>query len=224
LWREAIPFIRGVIDESFDATAMPDVTWTESDSRASVLLELAASIGCETFLRPDGWVVIRRLAGIYSRPVWTPSDNLLVEADAEADIEEVVNSVAVQSEHPSGATAFGSFTDVDSPTGTAAMGTVTDVVRSAIPTSKAQCELMARTIVTRRSGARVLVDYQAVMHPGVEAGDVHGIRTTAVGQRRRHQVVVDSVSVPDLFGVDMEASGRVARLGDDAAVPLGVSA
>ncbi|CAN7197004.1 hypothetical protein [Knoellia sp. LjRoot47] len=214
LWREAIPFIRGFIDESYDGSAMPGVTWMESDSRAAVIMELATSIGCETFLRPDGWVVLRRIGGIYSRPVWSPSDDLLIEADAEADIEEVVNSVAVQAEHPSGARHTGSYTDAFSDTGTSAIGTVTRVVRTAVPTSKSQCDLMARAIVTRTSGARVSVDYEAKMHPGVEAGDVHGIRTTTQGRRRRYSVVIDDVDVPDLFGVSMRASGRVAKLGD----------
>lgn len=220
LWREAIPFLRGFVNESFDVTAMPDVTWTESDSRAAQIIELGNSIGCESFLRPDGFVVLRRMASIYSRPVWTPSDDLIVEADAEADIEEVVNSVAVQSEHPSGATAVGSYTDTESDTGTAALGTITDVVRSAIPTSKAQCDVMARTIVLRASGARILVDYESVLHPGVEVGDVHGIRTTTRGQRRRYSMVLDSVSVPDIFGASMEGAGRVAKLGDDVAVEV----
>lgn len=223
LWREAIPFVRGFDDQSMDATAMPDITWTESDQRATELLELAAAIGCETFLRPDGVVVLRRLAGIYSRPVWTPGDDLVVEADAEADIEEVSNSVAVQAEHPSGTGHYGSFTDTDSATGTAAIGTVTEVVRSSVPTSNAQCALMAQTLVKRKSGARVVVDYSSAMHPGVEAGDVHGIRTTMQGQRRRYSVVVDSVDVPDIFGAEMRVSGRVARLGDDVATPLEVS-
>lgn len=182
------------------ATPAPPSSW-----------RLATSIGCETFLRPDGWVVLRRIGGIYSRPVWSPSDDLLIEADAEADIEEVVNSVAVQAEHPSGARHTGSYTDAFSDTGTSAIGTVTRVVRTAVPTSKSQCDLMARAIVTRTSGARVSVDYEAKMHPGVEAGDVHGIRTTTQGRRRRYSVVIDDVDVPDLFGVSMRASGRVAK-------------
>lgn len=204
LWAETLPFVKWV-DETQDGTAVPDVTWEES--RTDAIQDLALSIGAETFLRPDFTVVLRPVASIRTRSVWTARGSTNLSSLDVASGVDILNDVAVIGEHPSGARYFGRFTDDTSPTGVPAIGRHGRKVRTASVTSNAQAVVMAQALVWESQGTRADVDYVAICHPGVEAGDVH----TAWDGWSRHVIVVDDMSA-GFTDPGMSVKGRTASL------------
>lgn len=214
LVRETLPRVR-VIDESGSSVAVPNVVW-ERDRNVAVT-ELAASIGCETYFRPDGTWVIRRiptLVGVAALRIREGAD--LTEAGVETDWSGVRNHLVVSSERSDGAALRGESADLDPNSPTYVAGPLrrrTGFYSSSLFTTSAQCTQAALALRARMQGAQVSVDYTATVHPGVEAGDRHDVSVDG----STHRIVLDAFSF-DVFGGTMTGSGRSAR-----ALPEGVS-
>lgn len=206
LWRESVPWCSWV-DLSGDRTAVPRVTWEENRSEA--INSLAESIGCETWIRPTGEVVLRpvrsAISGVDFRA--RARHNLSEHTDTW-DWDSVYNHVVVRSDNAENPVS-GEYADWNSPTGIVACGRNTLIVSLETVTTSAQCAVAAQAYVLRSQGQRISGDFTAAIHPGVEVGDIHHVVTTE-GQRR---YVVDTVSW-DLHGAGMTVSGRIPSIAD----------
>lgn len=207
LVRETLPRTV-VLDESGSSVAVPNVVW-ERDRNATIT-ELAASIGCETFLRPDGvWVIrpVSSLVGVAAHRVRHGAN--LVSAGVETDWSGVRNHIVVESERSDGAALWGESADLDPNSPTYVFGPLgrrTGFYSSSLFTTSAQCRRTAESFRYRMQGAQVSVDYTGLVHPGVEAGDRHDVLLEGA----THRLIVDSFSY-DIFGGTMTGSGRSAR-------------
>ncbi|AKU15741.1 hypothetical protein [Luteipulveratus mongoliensis] len=198
LWRDSIPWC-GWDDQSADATPMHSITWDED--RAQGIADLAGSIGCETWLRPDGVVVLQQIPSIRTAPYWHVQQGArLSKAQYETDRSKSYNHIVVTNE---AGTARGEYADYDSPSGIDRCGRVLGKITTDAVATNAQCVTAAHAAVLRSQGERVSVSYEMTRHPGVEASDVHQIGTSEDNRR----VVIDSVNF-DLFGAGMQATGR----------------
>ena len=207
LVRETLgPSVR-FVDESGDNTAVTNVVWDRD--RNDAITKLAASIGCETFWRPDGAWVLRRISGVVGLPALRVRSGVnLADATRETDWSSVRNHWVAISDRADGTALFGESFDDDpaSPTYVEGpFGRRTAFYSSSLFTTNAQCVSTARAFRYRAQGARVSADYTTKVHPGVEAGDRHNL--TIDGQTYR--LVLDSFSF-DLFSASMSARGRSA--------------
>ena len=207
LVRESIPWLLGFDDQSSDFTAVNDVTW-DRDRNAAVD-DLATAIGCEVFLRPDGFVVLRRLPTFLGIPTWrvSPGRNL-VQADVETDWSGVRNHVVAYSDRADGTALWGESLDTDptSPTYVyGALGRITGFYASSLFTTSAQCVTAAAAIRSRTQGAQVTVSYEMQAHPGVEARDRHDVTVNGT----IHRIVLDSFRL-QLTSATLTGSGRSA--------------
>lgn len=206
LWRESVPWC-GWDDDTMDATAVPAITW-DSD-RAQAITDLSASIGCESWMRPDGTVMLRRLTSLLTRTVHTVQQRVNLSSQALShDWDATFNHVVVRSDSTD-SRVTGQWADFDSPTGITQCGRNLLAVSSAAVTTDAQAKVMAQTLVLRSQGARVSGEWTSVLHPGVEVGDVHQV-TSDLGQ---HRFVLDGVSW-DLHGAGMDVQGRIPSIAD----------
>lgn len=207
LVRESLPRVR-VVDESTSSTAAPSVTW-ERD-RNTAISDLAAAIGCETYFRPDGaWVIrpIPRLVGLAAHRV--REGVTLVDAGVETDWSGVRNHIVVTSERSDAVALWGDSADLDPNSPTYVFGPLrrrTGFYSSSLFTASAQCRATAAALRARMAGSQVTVTYEALTHPGVEAGDRHDV----VADSRTHRIALDSFTY-DIFGGTMTGSGRSAR-------------
>lgn len=206
LVRETLPWVR-FVDESGDFTAVSDVVWDRD--RNDAISQLAAAIGCETFLRPDGSWLVRRVASIVGVAAHRVKENVsLVDASLETDWSAVRNHWVVTSDRGDGVSLFGEAFDnaPDSPTYTfGPMRRRTGFYASSLFTTSAQCATTAKALLAKSKGARVTVGYTALAHPGVEAGDRHDVTFDGT----QHRLVLDSYSY-NVFGATMTGNGRTA--------------
>lgn len=211
LVRESLgPTVR-FVDESQDATAVSDVVWDRD--RNDAISKLAASIGCETFWRPDGAWVLRRVSSVIGLAMHRVLQGVsLVDASVETDWSSVRNHWVATAERADGTALFGEDFDNDptSPTYVfGPMGRRTGFYASSLFTTSAQCVGAARAFRYRSQGARVSLSYTGLAHPGVEAGDRHDV----VVDGTTHRAIVDSFSL-DLFSATMTGAARLAQAYD----------
>lgn len=195
------------VDESGDATAVSDVVWDRD--RNDAITKLAMSIGCETFLRPDGAWVLRRVSSVIGVAAHRVVEGVsLVDASIEADWSSVRNHWVATAERADGTALFGEDADLDATSPTyvfGPMGRRTGFYSSSLFTTAGQCATAARAFRYREQGARVSLSYTSTAHPGVEAGDRHDVVFDGV----THRAIVDSFSF-DLFSASMSAAARTA--------------
>lgn len=204
------------IDESGDSTAVSDVVWDRD--RNDAITKLATAIGCETFWRPDGAWVLRRVSEVIGLAVHRVRERVsLVDASVETDWSSVRNHWVAVAERADGTALFGENFDNDptSPTYVfGPMGRRTGFYASSLFTTSAQCVTAAKALRYRSQGARVSLDYTALAHPGVEAGDRHDV----IVDHSTHRAVVDSFNF-DLFAATMSGRARLAQaLADEEGV------
>lgn len=206
LVRESIPRA-GFVDESQDGTAVADAVFEED--RDVAISKLATDISCDTYLRPDGRWVLRRVASTISVPDLRFREGVaLTDASLDVDWSQVFNAWSVQAERGDGLTLVGIDEDLDplSPTYVnGPMGRNTGYYRSSTLTTSAQCAAAATTLRYRAQGARVGVDYSGLLHPGVEAGDRHDV----IFDGQTYRLIVDSFNF-DLLSGQIQAQGRSA--------------
>lgn len=195
------------VDESGDSTAVTNVVWDRD--RNDAITKLAASIGCETFWRPDGAWVLRKVSGVVGLPALRVREGVnLADASRETDWSSVRNHWVAISDRADGTALWGESFDDDpeSPTYVEGpFGRRTAYYTSSLFTTNTQCAATARAFRYRAQGARVSADYTTKVHPGVEAGDRHDVSLD--GQTLR--LILDSFSF-DLFSASMSGRGRSA--------------
>jgi len=171
LVREVLPNVT-FLDQSQNATRVADVTW--DTDRAAAITELATSIRCETFLRPDGVWVLRPNRYQSQRADWSIREaKNLATASRSVDESRVYNVVVAHSDNATGA-AY-SAVSIDAAL-VAQMGENVAYYASSLFTSNSQCLLAGQTERLKHQGNATTVSYTAPRHPGVEAGDRHDVR------------------------------------------------
>jgi hypothetical protein len=207
LVRESLGTTTRFADQSGDSTAVADVVWDRD--RNDAVTQLAASIGCETFWRPDGVWVLRRVSSVIGVAAHRVREGVsLVDASVETDWSSVRNHWVATAERADGTALFGEDFDNDpvSPTYVfGPMGRRTGFYASSLFTTSGQCVTAARALRYRSQGARVSVGYTGLAHPGVESGDRHNV--VVDGTTRR--LLLDSFSL-DLFAATMTGQARLA--------------
>lgn len=207
LVRESLGTSTKFVDQSGDATAVSDVVWDRD--RNDAITKLATAIGCETFWRPDGAWVLRRVSSVIGVAAHRVRDGVnLVDASRDTDWSAVRNHWVVNAERADGTTLSGEDKDNNpsSPTYVnGPLGTRTGFYASSLFTTAAQCKATAQALRYKSQGARVSLSYTGLAHPGVEAGDRHDVVFDGVTYR----AIVDSFSF-DLFAATMEAAARTA--------------
>lgn len=208
LVRETLgPTVR-FLDLSGDATAVTDVVW-ERD-RNDAITKLAASIGCETFWRPDGTWVLRPVSSVIGVAALRVREGVnLADASAETDWSSVRNHWVAFSDRADGTALWGESFDDDPASLTyveGPFGRRTAFYSSSLFTTNAQCATAAQSLRYRAQGARVSIDYTTKVHPGVEPGDRHDVAY----DKRTNRLVLDSFSF-NLFSASMTGRGRSAN-------------
>jgi len=202
---ESIPRLR-FVDTTGDTTLVAKVAWERN--RNDAVASLAASIGAETFACPDGRWILRPIQTLLGIPLLRIREaETLISAVSDTDWSEVNNDIIVTSERADGVTFSGRATDNDPASETwvgGPLGRRTGFFASSLPTSTAQCNVLAAGLLARQKGARRSVTYTALAHPGVEAGERHDV--TKEGSTSR--LVVDSFEFP-VFGAAMTYQGRL---------------
>lgn len=208
LVRESIPRIR-FVDESdgLGSVAVPRVVWEQD--RNDAVTKMAGSVGCETFFRPDGAWVLRRISSVLGVATHRVREGVsLVDASETTDWSSVRNHWVCRAERADGLSLVGESADTleGSPTSIyGPLGTITAYYASSLFTTAAQCTAAAVGFRRRSQGARVTVDFTTLTHPGVEAGD--RIDTTVDGTTRR--LILDAFEL-DPFAATMSGRGRTA--------------
>lgn len=208
LVQESIYRVR-FVDASGDSTAVPAVTWERDRSQA--ISDLARSIGCETFHAPDGTWVLRRVSRLRQPASWTVRHGVnLASLSTVTDWSAVHNIVIALGERTDLPPLRGEARDDDpmSPTyvGLAGMGPnpawLPDSMTSLF-TTNAQCVTAAQAALARAVGARTSVDFDGLVHPGLEAGDRIDVRAKS----DVHRLVLDSFDLSP-FGPLLTGGGR----------------
>lgn len=214
LVRRSLPWVQ-IEDQSGEAFPCPSVTWEREPSEA--IADLCASIGVETYLRPDGVWVIRKVRTLGTPPeVRVDYGRNLLSLAQEVDMLRIRNVVVAQAERSDGGTAAYAVSQDDdptSPTWVGRMGRSVGFYTSSLLTSTYQARVAADAIRARMSGKKVELSYETIAHPGVDSGDRQDVFTD---EREYHQVVVDSLSM-DLLSGSMSLTAR------SAAEPEGLS-
>lgn len=214
---EALPWM-GVRDETGDSTAVASVTWT--DSRSDAIVQLAKSIGAETFFSPatpDGpaWVV-RPERTLASMPDFTVKDRVnLSEAKEQPDFSQAYNCIIATSDRGDSTTLQGVSTDTDpgSPLNVTDCGYRVGRISSSLYTTKAQCTQAAYIARMRLAGYPASLSVDAALHPGVECGDLWVVQH----KNTTYRVIPTSIDY-DLLSGAMSATCRSATLPDPAEV------
>lgn len=214
---EATPWM-GVRDETGDSTAVPSVTWT--DSRSDAIVQLASSIGAETFFSPatpDGpaWVV-RPERTLASLPDFTVKDGVNLSTLSESvDFSKAFNCIVATSDRGDSTTLKGVSTDTDpaSPLNVMDCGYRVGRISSSLFTTKAQCRQAAYLARVRLAGYPASLSVDAALHPGVECGDLWHVQH----DRKTYRVIPTSIDY-DLMSGAMSATCRSATLPDPAEV------
>lgn len=211
LVKETLPRVL-FVDESQNFTAVSDVVWEQDRNEA--ITKLATAIGCETFFRPDGAWVLRRVSTLVGVPTHRVRQAVnLADASVETDWSGVRNHIVASSDRADGVALLGQSWDNDPLSPTYVFGPMRRRVgyyKSSLFTTNGQCTTTAAAIRARMQGARVTVGYTALAHPGIEAGDRHDV----IVDGTTHRLILDSFTL-NVFGATMTGLGRTARVVDD---------
>ena len=202
---ESVPRLR-FIDTTGDTTVVRSVVWDRD--RNTAIDTLAVSIGAESFFSPQGQWVTRPVQTLVGIPMLRVCEGqALITASDDTDWSSVRNDIVVSCERADGTKLAGRSTDNDptSPTWIdGPLGRRTGFYASSLFTTTAQCNTTAKALRARMAGSRVSVAFDALVHPGLEAGD----RIDVTHDGRTARIVLDSFDLP-VFGAAMRAQGRM---------------
>jgi hypothetical protein len=184
-------------------SAMPAAVWDED--RAGACHEAARSLGAVLSADTTGGF---RLDVPSAAPVWTvDAGGVLVAASMRADRETTYNAVRAAGEAADTGAPVGFAYDLASPTRwDGPFGRRPRYYSSPLLSTVAQCESAAASILAESIGLTRSIEFEAVAHPGLEAGDVITLVSGDVSEDHR----VDTVTVPLGTG-RLKAKTRVVR-------------
>jgi hypothetical protein len=190
----------GVVD-----SAMPAAVWDED--RAGACHETARSLGAVLAADTAGGF---RLDLPSDAAVWTvDAGGVLVSASMRAERDKTYNAVRASGESSEAGAPVGFAYDDDpaSPTRWGGpFGRRPRYYSSPLLTTVAQCEAAAASILADSIGLTRSIEFDAIAHPGLEAGDVITLVSGDVSEDHR----VDTVKIPLGTG-KLSARTRVIR-------------
>lgn len=192
--------------------------------REQVVNELLTSAAAEAFHDGDGNLVVRNPPGLSQVPVWTvdaSASGVLLSGNRSRDRTRTYNVVVVTCSVPDGSTPPAPVVvednDSTSPTWVGGpMGRVPYFWNSPVVLSTGQAQDAGRSILSRVKGANAQLELEAVVHPGLDRGDVIEV-ITSDGTVERH--LVESVTIPLTTGATQSISTQSSRPEGD--VPAG---
>lgn len=197
LVQETLPSVTVVDTTGVTASAavldIPRERWDEGVEK------LASSIGAEVFFDPVGQLRIRLQPTLADPVVWRASTaemSTLLSAEDSLSRAEVYNRVVAMGQRSDGtAPVFAVVDDTDpaSPTYISGpFGVKPRFYASALLTTVAQCQTAGAALLARVRGAAVRTEFTALVHPGLEPGDVIGVYDGG----REIPLILDRVAVP----------------------------
>ena len=218
---DAVPGVTVTTTATSTATVGPMV-WDQD--RAAAASDLATSIGAEAFFDVNGDLVIADAPLLGQAPVWTvdasPS-GVLLSGDRIRDRSRTYNVVVAYPSSLSGATPYApvivedndpsSRTYVGGPFGRVPYRYTTPAM-----TTSGQALIAAKALLNRVKAVNAQLDVTAVVHPGLDRGDVINVLTPD-GTNELH--LVDSLTIPLDVGGTQQITTRSSRPEGD--VPTG---
>jgi hypothetical protein len=206
---------------SSTATVGP-IVW-ELD-RAGAVADLATSIGAEVFFDVAGNLVIEDAPLLGQTPVWTVDASptgVLLSGERIRDRQRLYNVVVAYPSSLTGAAPYAPVivadTDPSSRTNVfGPLGRVPYRYTSPAMTSSAQATVAATALLSRVKAVNAQLNVDAVVHPGLDRGDVITVLTPD-GATERH--LVDSVTIPLTVTGTQQIITRSSR--PDGDIPAG---
>jgi hypothetical protein len=202
---EAARLISAAVPEATVTTAatstvaVGSLVWDRDRDRA--IVDLLTSISAEAYVDHAGNVIIRDAPLLSQTPVWTvdasPS-GVLLDGELRRDRSRTYNVVVVTDSRTDGSAPFAPQVAADTdPTSRTYVGgpfgRVPYYWSSPTVTTDGQAYAAAVTILNRVKALNAQLDVTAVVHPGLDRGDVITVLTTS-GQSELH--LVDSCGIP----------------------------
>ncbi|WP_416902764.1 DUF5047 domain-containing protein [Micromonospora echinospora] len=195
---EAVPGI-DVVNLSTSTATVEALVWDRDRDKAAI--DMATSVGAEAYFDNEGRLIIRDVPLLTQTPVWTvdasPS-GVLLDGERIRDRSRTYNVVVVRDGRTDGSTPFDpqiaedndptSHTYVGGP-----FGRVPYYWSSPTVTSGAAALEAAATILARVRAVAAQINVEAIVHPGLDRGDVITV-LTADGSTELH--LVDALTVP----------------------------
>lgn len=204
---ETLPGAALTVGEGVADSAMPATVWDED--REAACHEIARSLGAVLSADTAGGF---RLDAPSQVPVWTvDAGGVLVSVALRADRDKTYNAVRAAGESTDAGAPVGFAYDLESPTRwDGPFGRRPRYYASPLLTTVAQCEAAASSILADAVGLTRSLEFEAIAHPGLEAGDVITLVSGDVSEDHR----VDTVSIPLGTG-RLSAKTRVVRAHGD---------
>lgn len=201
---ETIPGAALAVAPGVADAAMPAAVWDED--RAGACHEIARSLGAVLAADTAGGF---RLDLPGDAPAWTvDAGGVLVSASMRADRATTYNAVRAAGEASDAGAPVGFAYDLDSPTRwDGPFGRKPRYYSSPLLTTAAQCDAAAASILADCIGLTRSIEFDAIAHPGLEAGDVITLVSGDVSETHR----VDTVKIPLGTG-RLTATTRVVRV------------
>lgn len=198
------------------------VVWEQD--RAGAAADLATSIGAEVFFDVDGNLVIEDAPLLGQTPVWTVDASLtgvLLGGERARDRQRTYNVVVA---YPSSLTGASPYSPVivedDDPTSRTYVGgpfgRVPYRYTSPAMTTSGQATAAATALLNRVKAVNAQLSIDAVVHPGLDRGDVITVLTPD-GSTERH--LIDSLTIPLTVAGSQQITTRSSRPEGD--IPAG---
>lgn len=203
------------------ATVGP-IVWEQD--RAAAAVDLATSIGAEAFFDVAGNLVIEDAPLLGQTPVWTvdaSATGVLLGGERARDRSRTYNVVVA---YPSSLTGVSPYAPVvaedNDPTSRTYVGgpfgRVPYRYTSPAMTTSAQALVAAKALLNRVKAVNAQLSVEAIVHPGLDRGDVITVLTPD-GATERH--LIDSVTIPLTVAGTQQITTRSSRPEGD--IPAG---
>lgn len=201
------------------STLVAPVLDIETDRWGDGIEKLADAIAAEVFFDQAGQAVIRPQPTLQDPAVWSartgPGGNLL-RTDERWTRENVINRWIVTGQRSDGSDpvrAVVSDDDPNSPTWVGGpFGKKVGTYSTPLATTEADCAAIGAARLARTTGVACVVDFDLIVHPGLDGGDVVTLKDADLGEAPH---IVDSLSIPLTATDSMSVKTRASFVGKD---------
>lgn len=217
---EVLPGVAVVYDFNAYAQTFPTSHVLEED-RQAFLQDIADALGKQFYFGYDGRGYLVDAPNLNQPPVWTVKEGaggVLVKASRSRSRSGVYNAVVATGDQASDTTASvrGIALDLTPSSPTYWFGPYGKVPRfysSSFIVTQDQADRAARAMLERSIGLPSTMDFQSIVNPALEGGDVVGVHVDREDAVRNY--ILDTFTVPLVPGSAMSATTRQQFGGDD---------
>ncbi|TDP97643.1 DUF5047 domain-containing protein [Labedaea rhizosphaerae] len=217
---EVLPGVSVAYDFAAYSTTFPTSHVLEED-RQAFLQDIADALGKQFYAGYDGRFYLVDAPSLADPPVWTVKEGaggVLVKASRSRSRSGVYNAVVATGDQASDTTASvrGIALDLNVASPTYWFGPYGQVPRfysSSFIVTQAQADAAATAMLQKSIGLPSTMDFQSIVNPALEGGDVVGLEYEADTPTRNY--ILDTFTVPLVPGSAMSATTRQQFGGDD---------